>query len=77
MSDYDAPDDFGYPFGYPEEEDEDENEQDDRLMRVAVFLNMLPEAEFSEALFENACYMANVDPDSFSEEEIEELMAMM
>lgn len=71
MSDYDGP---GY-FGYPQEDDE--NEQDDRLMRVAVFLNMLPETEFSDALFENACYMANVDPDSFSEEEIEELMEMM
>ena len=69
LSDYDEP---GY-FGYPEEEDE----QDDRLMRVAVFLNMLPETEFSDALFENACYMANVDPDSFSEEEIEELMEML
>ncbi len=71
MSDYDEPSYFGYP------EEEDEDEQDDRLMRVAVFLNMLPETEFSDALFENACYMANVDPDSFSEEEIEELMEMM
>lgn len=71
MSDYDEPGCFGYP------EEEDENEQDDRLMRVAVFLNMLPETEFSDALFENACYMANVDPESFSEEEIEELTEMM
>ena len=74
MNGYDETETFGY--GYPED-DEDENERDDRLTRVAVFMNMLPEAAFSEALFENACYMANVDPDSFSEEEIEELMNRM
>ena len=52
MNGYDETEAFGY--GYPED-DEDENERDDRLTRVAVFMNMLPEAAFSEALFENAC----------------------
>ena len=52
MNGYDETEAFGY--GYPEDE-EDENERDDRLTRVAVFMNMLPETAFSESLFENAC----------------------
>ena len=51
MNGYDETEAFGY--GYPEDE-EDENERDDRLTRVGVFMNMLPETAFSEALFENA-----------------------
>ena len=62
--------------GYPEEEEIDE-ELEDRLMRVVAWMSMLPGDEFDEDMFENACYMANVDPEDFSEADMNKLMDMM
>ncbi len=62
--------------GYPEEEEIDE-ELEDRLMRVVACMSMLPGDEFDEDMFENACYMANVDPEDFSEADMNKLMDMM
>ena len=62
--------------GYPEEVEIDEG-LEDRLMRVAACMSMLPGDEFDEDMFENACYMANVDPEDFSEADLNKLMDMM
>ena len=62
--------------GYPEEVEIDEG-LEDRLMRVAACMNMLQGDEFDEDMFENACYMANVDPEDFSEADLNKLMDMM
>ena len=46
-------------------------------VRVAACMSMLPGDEFDEDMFENACYMANVDPEDFSEADLNKLMEMM
>ena len=63
--------------GYPEDEEEIDEELEERLMRVAACMSMLPRDEFDEDMFENACYMANVDPEDFSEADLNKLMEMM
>lgn len=58
-------------------EDEEEDEREALIQRVAVCMGLLPGEGFDMDRFESACYMAGVDSESFSEEDLELLEEMM
>lgn len=67
--------DFG---GYDDPMDDgEEDEREDMILRVAACMSMLPGDEFDQDVFENACYMANVNPDEFTEQDLEKLIEVL
>ena len=58
-------------------DDGEEDEREDMILRVAACMSMLPGDEFDQDVFENACYMANVNPDEFTEQDLEKLIEML
>lgn len=66
-----------WEYGGYQDEDEEEDEKEALIRRVAVCMNLLPGEGFDEDVFANACYMAGVDPEIFSEQDMETLMEML
>ena len=72
----DGPDgmyEFMDPYGDMEAEPD---EHEEKMMRVANCLGLFPCEDFAVTL-QNACYMCNVNPDEFDEDDVAELRTMV
>lgn len=62
---------------FEEYEDYEEDAREELLQRVAVCMELLPGEGFDMDRFESACYMAGLDAEAFSEEDLDALAEMV